>query len=201
MDGRLARWALIATIPVLVVAVLLTRDREPVAIRQEQMQPPSGVESRSHSAPVPAPVEALRESAAGRSASADRPRPQSSRRRNRSGYDPQRQETVRGKVVGAARPAAQRRSVVPINPLVLETPEGKIAVRLGPPRFVRSLGLDLAPGDQVEVTGTRVRSGPRFSILAASISRNGQVVQLRDELGRPAWRQPPPSADAEAAPR
>jgi hypothetical protein len=66
---------------------------------------------------------------------------------------------------------------------------------------VRSLGLGLAAGDQLEVRGTRVKTGPRDSILAASITKDGQVVQLRDHLGHPVWRRPPRSADAEAAPR
>jgi hypothetical protein len=59
-------------------------------------------------------------------------------------------------------------------------------VRLGPPRYLRRQGIEIKPGDEVEVTGA-VRPGGQRVLVAATVKVGDQVFTLRDAEGRGAW--------------
>jgi len=112
--------------------------------------------------------------------------------RRRPGYDAETVETVRGRVAVPMR-SAVRQGGQPER-IVLESAGEQIIVRLGPPRGLRDIGferLNLVPGDEVEVTGSRLRlAGGRRVIVAATITKGDQTLVLRDDSGDPVWLPP-----------
>lgn len=71
-------------------------------------------------------------------------------------------------------------------------------VHLGPQSFLAGKSLNLAVGDNVQVTGSVVKYNNASALLAASITKGTVTVALRDSLGVPLWagmrRGRPPNA-------
>ena len=75
---------------------------------------------------------------------------------------------------------------------MLESAGEQIIVRLGPPRGLSAIGFDrlnLVPGDEVEVMGSRL-AGRRHIIIAATLTKGDQTIVLRDDRGEPTWLPP-----------
>jgi hypothetical protein len=98
-------------------------------------------------------------------------------------FDPATVETLTGEVLGPA-PSSQKNAVR----FRLRRDRDTVTVQLGPELFLRRQGLQLAAGDRIEVTGSRVKLGGKPVIVAAQVRRGKQVVTLRDPKGKPAWR-------------
>jgi hypothetical protein len=69
----------------------------------------------------------------------------------------------------------------------VRTEEGLMSVHLGPTWFIRSLDRTLGVGDRVEVRGSKVTVGGAPALIAAWVRRGEDVLELRDEAGRPTW--------------
>jgi len=117
-----------------------------------------------------------------------------SQRSRRLGYDAGTVETVRGRVAVSIPVRSTVRQGGQPERIVLESASEQIIVRLGPPRGLRHIGferLNLVPGDEVEVTGSRRHfAGGRRVIIAATITKGDQTIVLRDETGEPVWLPP-----------
>ncbi|MBZ0112480.1 MAG: hypothetical protein K8J08_08475 [Thermoanaerobaculia bacterium] len=61
------------------------------------------------------------------------------------------------------------------------------AVHLGPRWYVEEQGFTFAPDDLVEVVASRVQCQGEDALLARTITRGDDVLELRDEAGRPRW--------------
>ncbi len=72
-----------------------------------------------------------------------------------------------------ARPAAKRHRIRPVH--------------LGPSWYLETQAVTFAPGDKVEVTGSRVTYQGQPTIIAAEVKKDGQVLKLRDAAGIPVW--------------
>jgi len=105
-------------------------------------------------------------------------------------YDPSTLETVVGEVVQVQRGPLGKKGKVDMVRLTLKTDQETILVFLGPATFVDAQPLKLAPGDKVEVTGSRQRHAARglAFINAGALKKDGQVMQIRDDQGKPLWR-------------
>lgn len=103
-------------------------------------------------------------------------------------YNPATVVTVSGTVAAVNRSTPKRANVQPNVRLTLQTPQGPINVQLGPAAYVEQQPVWIAPGDLVEVTGSQVTKGRRSRIIAGQVRKGNQVLQLRDETGRPLWR-------------
>ena len=113
-------------------------------------------------------------------------------RRARPGFDAATVETVRGRIATSKPLEAKLSRGMPPERLVLESDGQQIVVKLGPPRGLQRAGFDrlnLAPGDEVEVTGSRLK-GRRHILIAATIAKGGETVVLRDDRGEPGWIPP-----------
>ncbi len=75
-----------------------------------------------------------------------------------------------------------------------------IAVHLGPSWYLDSQGLKLAPGDHIEVRGSRITFEGRPAIIAAQVKKNDETFKLRDDDGLPAWRGQGPGGGARPTP-
>ena len=100
-------------------------------------------------------------------------------------YNPQTVETVSGAVVSVDK-FPGRRGSYGVH-FTLQTATETIPVHLGPGWYVEKQGVTLAPGDQVEVTGSRIAFQGQPVIIAQQVNKGGQVLTLRDAAGTPAW--------------
>jgi len=100
-------------------------------------------------------------------------------------YDPKTEVTVQGTVEDVmTMPGTQPLSGVHLS---LETKEGMIHVHVGTPEYLAKQGVSFAKGDQVTVTGSRIKGEGFEAILARTVTRDQVVVTLRDEDGTPRW--------------
>jgi hypothetical protein len=102
-------------------------------------------------------------------------------------YDLSTVETIGG-IIAEMKRISPKKEGAPVRlEMVLKTGQETVRVQLGPADYVGQQGVNLAPGDQVQVKGSRL-SGPRHSfIVAAQVRKGDQVLQLRDDTGRPLW--------------
>lgn len=62
-----------------------------------------------------------------------------------------------------------------------------IEVHLAPSKFVKEYELVFNPGDQLEVTGSKVNVEGVDSVLAREVKRGDEIFEFRDKQGNPAW--------------
>ena len=72
--------------------------------------------------------------------------------------------------------------------VVLKMADGKaIEVHLATTKFVKSYELAFSKGDQLEVTGTKVKFEGVDTIFAREVKRGGDTFVFRDKDGKPIW--------------
>ncbi|MBI2359878.1 MAG: hypothetical protein HYV04_13450 [Deltaproteobacteria bacterium] len=79
--------------------------------------------------------------------------------------------------------------------LRLETAGETFTVVLGPGWYLGELRVDLRSGDTLQVEGSKMKSrrGQLYLVAARILNqRTGALIELRDELGRPRWKDSPP---------
>lgn len=101
-------------------------------------------------------------------------------------YDTKTVETIRGEVASVAETKADEDSGNGVH-LMVKTDAGEISVHLGPVWYIERQDTEIAVGDDVEVTGSRVTYDGQPAILAAEVRMGDAVVMLRDGSGRPMW--------------
>lgn len=101
-------------------------------------------------------------------------------------YDPSKAEKIDGQVT-------EVRKVTPIRgmseglAIIVKTSTDTVTVHLGPAWFLDHQDLHVAKGDTVQVEGSRVTLRGKPVLLAASVRRGDDTLQLRDAAGVPAW--------------
>ncbi len=101
-------------------------------------------------------------------------------------YNPKTVETLSGEVVSVDKSPSRRRMSYGVH-LTLKTEKETVPIHLGPGWYLEKQALTLAPGDKVEVTGSRITYQGKPVIIAAEVKKGGQVLKLRDAAGVPAW--------------
>jgi hypothetical protein len=101
-------------------------------------------------------------------------------------YNPASVEAVQGEVASLGRTISGNGRDY-CETLTLQTEAGAVLVILKPESFRPRTDLRLQPGDQVEVTGSRVRLPGETVLIAATVAKGGKAMVLRDLDGRPAW--------------
>jgi hypothetical protein len=102
-------------------------------------------------------------------------------------YDPANEATFKGTVLES------RDHECPVSGgmgshLILKLLEGKtIEVHLAATRFVKSYGLVLNKGDQVDVVGTKVQFEGKDTIFAREVTRGTETFAFREKNGTPIW--------------
>lgn len=71
--------------------------------------------------------------------------------------------------------------------LVLKSGTDTVNVYLCPERFIKDMGIELKPGDEVEIIGSPVLDNGVSVILAREIDKGTDTYVLRDEKGVPVW--------------
>ncbi len=101
-------------------------------------------------------------------------------------YDPAKVETVSGKISAIDRRTAWRPGRMGIH-LTVQTATGALPVHLGPAWFIDTLEPALKVGETITVKGSRVMFDGKPAIIAASVTRGQDTIELRDTSGRPVW--------------
>jgi len=101
-------------------------------------------------------------------------------------YNPSTEQMVRGTVTEV------REFYCPISGhqgthLMLATKDGIVEVHVAPVNFLVAQKWDFFPGDQVEVSGSRILFHGHDALIARSLVRNDRTIALRDVGGKPMW--------------
>jgi hypothetical protein len=102
-------------------------------------------------------------------------------------YDPAIEATFKGTIIET------RDRECPVSGgmgshVILKLADGEtIEVHLAATKFVKSYGLVLNKGDQVDVVGTKVHFEGTDTIFAREVTRGTETFAFRDKNGMPIW--------------
>lgn len=102
-------------------------------------------------------------------------------------FNPKKRATFSGKVTSIAyiKPI---KGMTPGVHALLETADGEtVSVHLGPSWYIENQDVIIAPKDQIEVTGCKVKLNGDDAVIAAEVKRGDEVLVLRDDKGKPVW--------------
>lgn len=71
----------------------------------------------------------------------------------------------------------------------LDTNDGEKTIMIGPASFVDQSKVKLLVGDKVTVKGFRIGANGSEVIMAQSVDKNGNILQLLNEQRQPLWQQ------------
>jgi len=100
-------------------------------------------------------------------------------------YDPATETTVSG-VVEEVQEVSGTRGWHGIH-LQLKTADEVLDVHIGPSWFLAQKKFEISKGDQVEVTGSKLRLDNVDTLIARTIKKGDSELTLRNRQGIPAW--------------
>lgn len=71
--------------------------------------------------------------------------------------------------------------------LTLKSDKGSLDVIVAPEKFLKEMEITFAKGDSIEVLGSRLTVEGNAVLLAREVTRNGDVILMRDEQGKGVW--------------
>ncbi len=71
--------------------------------------------------------------------------------------------------------------------LVLKNGEDKVRIYVCPKTFQDEIGISFAKGDEVAVTGSKVKQEASDVILARELVKGTDTLMFRDDKGKPVW--------------
>lgn len=106
-------------------------------------------------------------------------------------YDPSTEVTFEGKVLGILTTPEKQTNI-----LVKSSNGGASLVVLGPQEWVSRQRVKIAMKDELKITGSKITlANKRTAILAATVTKNGQTLTIRDEKGTPLYPMPVETSD------
>ncbi len=100
-------------------------------------------------------------------------------------FDPANVVTFTGTVLGVRR-ADHGKGVKSVH-LVVKVGDGQLSVHIGPDAWVDRQTIQFAPGDEVEVKGSRFTYPGGAGIIAQSVTRGADTLVVRSASGKPSW--------------
>jgi hypothetical protein len=100
-------------------------------------------------------------------------------------YDLQTETKIKGTVQDVTLPASGHEKEV--VHLVLKIGNDTIDVYLCPKSFLDEMGVEFNKGDEIAVTGSKVKSGDADLVLARQAQKGSDTLILRDDKGNPVW--------------
>jgi hypothetical protein len=98
-------------------------------------------------------------------------------------YDLHTETTVKGTVEELKLPQKGNE----IAHLMLKSGSGTVDVYLCPKFFFEDMGLSFSKGEEIAVTGSKVRQDDADQVLARAVEKGNDTVTLRDDKGAPVW--------------
>lgn len=101
-------------------------------------------------------------------------------------YNPQTVETVSGEVVAVDRITPMKDMYYGVH-LTVRTDKETISVHLGPGWYIENQDVKILPKDRIAVKGSRITFEGKPAIIAVTVTKGDDVMELRDAGGFPAW--------------
>ncbi|HST10424.1 MAG TPA: hypothetical protein VLL05_08595 [Terriglobales bacterium] len=71
--------------------------------------------------------------------------------------------------------------------LLVKSGEENIDIYLAPKAFLDDMGASFAKGDEVTVTGSKIKQDGSDLVLAREVVKGTDTLMLRDDKGKPVW--------------
>lgn len=107
---------------------------------------------------------------------------------NNRTYDTSTIATVSGTVQRVDKVQSTKGPCEGIHLSFVDESGDSLTVHLGPSWFIENQDAQIAEGDEITVTGSKVTMEGAAALIAAKVARGEEVLTLRDEMGRPVWR-------------
>src|ERR1022692_3396211 len=104
---------------------------------------------------------------------------------NRPKYDLSTESKMKATVQEVKLPA--KGSEKEIAHLLVRVGTDTFDVYLCPKVFLDDMGVNFSPGEEILLTGSRIKQGEAEIILAREVVRGNDTLVLRDEKGNPIW--------------
>jgi hypothetical protein len=98
-------------------------------------------------------------------------------------YDAHTETTIKGTVEEVKLPAKGN----DIAHLMVKSGSATVDVYLCPKSFLEDMGLSFTKGEEIAVTGSKVKQDDADLVLARAVERGNDTVTLRDNKGAPVW--------------
>jgi hypothetical protein len=99
-------------------------------------------------------------------------------------YNPANETKMKGTIEELKMPAKGDKDVAHLK---LKSVDGVIDISLAPRAFLEDMGSTLAKGDEVSITGCKVKQEGGDFVLAREVVKGGETLVLRDDKGKPVW--------------
>jgi len=100
-------------------------------------------------------------------------------------YDAQTETKMKGTVEDVTLPASGHEKE--IVHLVMKNGTETVDIYLCPKSFLDDMGVAFSKGDEITVTGSKVKQGEGEEVLAKQAERGNDTLVLRDDKGTPVW--------------
>jgi hypothetical protein len=100
-------------------------------------------------------------------------------------YDVQAETKLKGTIEEVKLPP--KGSEQEIAYLLVKSGANTVDVYLCPQSFLAEMGVSFNKGDEISLTGSKVKHGEADLMLAREVVRGNETVVLRDEKGNPVW--------------
>jgi hypothetical protein len=71
--------------------------------------------------------------------------------------------------------------------LVIKNGDDKVHIYVCPKPFQEEIGISFSKGDEIAVTGSKVKQGTSDVILARELVKGNAALLFRDDKGKPVW--------------
>jgi hypothetical protein len=102
-------------------------------------------------------------------------------------YDPSTEIKVQGTVEEVRQQPCPNGARCAGEHVTLKAQADTFDVHLGPADYWKKNGIELAKGDTIEVTGSRVAVDGKEALIAREVRKGEKTVTLRNARGVPAW--------------
>jgi|SRR5512133_3076233 hypothetical protein len=100
-------------------------------------------------------------------------------------YDVKTEVKIKGKVdeVKVVGETAKTK----VTKLVVKSATESVELTIGPKSFLDDMGVSYTAGDDLEITGSKVKQGDADTVLVRQIVKGNDTLVLRDDKGKPYW--------------
>src|SRR5262249_2874959 len=99
-------------------------------------------------------------------------------------YDAQTETKLQGTVDDVRSPSSAKEIVYLVVKMGADT---TVEVYLCPKSFLNDMGITFAKGDQITLTGSKIKQGEADLLVAREIVKGTDTLVLRDGKGKPVW--------------
>jgi hypothetical protein len=100
-------------------------------------------------------------------------------------YDVHTETKIKGTVEEVKLPP--KGSEKEVAHVLLKTGTETVDVYLCPQSFLNDMGVSFSKGEEISLTGSRVKQGEEDLVLAREVVKGTDTLVLRDEKGNPIW--------------